>query len=135
MPADFTCTFKIRCLWNSGHILPPLLKISLGKISWFDLKTIQYSIEKARMSPRKTRTFNQWQSMQKAKSNGKGERRSFFPACQLERARMLGFLARHVAAVKGNKGSEGSFPFDLDVLSRKKLFQLCSPKSVIVGPF
>ena len=39
MPADFTCTFKIRCLWNSGHILPPLLIISLGKISWFDLET------------------------------------------------------------------------------------------------
>ena len=59
------------------------------------------------MPPRKTRTFNQWQSMQKAKSNGKGEKKFFFPACQLERARVLGFLAKHLAAIKGNKGSEG----------------------------
>ena len=70
-------------------------------------KQIQYSIEKARMSPRKTRTFNQWQSMQKAKSNGKREKKFFFPACQLERARVLGFLAKHLAAMKGNKGSKG----------------------------
>ena len=59
------------------------------------------------MPPRKTRTFNQWQSMQKAKSNGKGEKKFFFPACQLERARVLGFLAKHLAAIKGNKGSKG----------------------------
>ena len=62
-----------------------------------------------RMPPRKTRTFNQWQSMQKAKSNGKGEKKFFFPACQLERARVLGFLAKHLAAIKGNKGSKGTF--------------------------
>ena len=60
------------------------------------------------MPPRKTRTFNQWQSMQKAKSNGKGEKKFFFPACQLERARVLGFLAKHLAAIKGNKGSKGT---------------------------
>ena len=60
------------------------------------------------MPPRKTRTFNQWQSMQKAKSNGKGEKKFFFPACQLERARVLGFLAKHLAAMKGNKGSKGN---------------------------
>ena len=56
------------------------------------------------MPPRKTRTFNQWQSMHKAKSNGKRERdrEFFFPACQLERARVLGFLAKHLAALKGN---------------------------------
>ena len=65
-------------------------------------KYLQYSIEKARMSPRKTRTFNQWQSMHKAKSNGKRDREFFFPACQLERARVLGFLAKHLAALKGN---------------------------------
>ena len=59
------------------------------------------------MPPRKTRTFNQWQSMQKAKSNGKREKKFFFPACQLERARVLGFLAKHLAAMKGNKGSKG----------------------------
>jgi len=46
--------------------------------------------------------------MQKAKSNGKGEKKFFFPACQLERARVLGFLAKHLAAIKGNKGSEGT---------------------------
>ena len=45
--------------------------------------------------------------MQKAKSNGKREKKFFFPACQLERARVLGFLAKHLAAIKGNKGSEG----------------------------
>ena len=61
------------------------------------------------MPPRKTRTFNQWQSMQKAKSNGKREKKFFFPACQLERARVLGFLAKHLAAIKGNKGSEGMY--------------------------
>ena len=61
-----------------------------------------------RMPPRKTRTFNQWQSMQKAKSNGKREKKFFFPACQLERARVLGFLAKHLAAIKGNKGSKGT---------------------------
>ena len=60
------------------------------------------------MPPRKTRTFNQWQSMQKAKSNGKREKKFFFPACQLERARVLGFLAKHLAAIKGNKGSKGT---------------------------
>ena len=60
------------------------------------------------MPPRKTRTFNQWQSMQKAKSNGKGEKKFFFPACQLERARVLGFLAKHLAAIKGNKGAKGT---------------------------
>ena len=60
------------------------------------------------MPPRKTRTFNQWQSMQKAKSNGKGEKKFFFPACQLERARVLGFLAKHLAAIKGNKGPKGT---------------------------
>ena len=60
------------------------------------------------MPPRKTRTFNQWQSMQKAKSNGKREKKFFFPACQLERARVLGFLAKHLAAMKGNKGSKGT---------------------------
>ena len=71
------------------------------------VSSIPSPIPITRMPPRKTRTFNQWQSMQKAKSNGKREKKFFFPACQLERARVLGFLAKHLAAIKGNKGSEG----------------------------
>ena len=53
--------------------------------------------------------------MQKAKSNGKREKKFFFPACQLERARVLGFLAKHLAAMKGNKGSKGSRALKMDI--------------------
>ena len=91
-------TTKTVVVHRLGRLLIPRL---------YNFGQLQYSIEKARMSPRKTRTFNQWQSMQKAKSNGKGEKKFFFPACQLERARVLGFLAKHLAAMKGNKGSKG----------------------------